>query len=317
MKTLQNYFDSKEVSSDLQKLIFSLLWAGADFYELTLFHYDFKNFYADTTNKSGDRQLKIDVAANDVFVGLLKENDVALIASEELAEPIKGKAGGKYAVAFDPLDGSSIVDADMSVGSIIGIYEGNSVIGRKGDEQVAALAFVYGPQFTFFLTVGQGTISGVYRPEKYPYDIVAEQRNEQFYVSNERVILEEDGKYFAPGNLRAASNEAWYMKTLQKWIKDGYTLRYSGGMVPDIGHIFIKGGGIFLYPGTEQKPDGKLRLLYECAPFAFLIEQAGGKALTQKGERILDILVEFPHQTTTVFLGSKNDVEKTVAQIKA
>jgi fructose-1,6-bisphosphatase len=317
MKTLQNYFDSKNVSPDLQKLIFSLLWAGADFYELTLFHYDFKNFYADTTNKSGDRQLKIDVAANDVFVGLLKENDVALIASEELAEPIKGKSGGKYAVAFDPLDGSSIVDADMSVGSIVGIYEGNSVIGRKGDEQVAALAFVYGPQFTFFLTVGQGTISGVYRPEKYPYDIVAEQRNEQFYISNEQVVLAEDGKYFAPGNLRAASNEAWYMKTLQKWIKGGYTLRYSGGMVPDIGHIFVKGGGIFLYPGTEQKPDGKLRLLYECAPFAFLIEQAGGKALTQKGERILDILVEFPHQTTTVFLGSKNDVEKTIAQIRA
>lgn len=317
MKTLQSYFDSRKVSLDLQELIFSLLWAGANFYELTLFHYDFQNFYADTTNKSGDRQLKIDVAANDVFVRLLKENDVALIASEELAEPIKGKSGGKYAVAFDPLDGSSIVDADMSVGSIVGVYEGDSVIGRKGCEQVAALAFVYGPQFTFFITVGQGTIAGVYRPENYPDDIAEEKRHDQFYVSNEDVTLAEDGKYFAPGNLRAAASETWYMEALQDWIKAGSTLRYSGGMVPDIGHIFIKGGGIFLYPGTAQKPEGKLRLLYECAPFALLVEQAGGKALTQKGDRVLDIVVDFPHQTTSIFLGSKNDVEKIIGKIKS
>jgi fructose-1,6-bisphosphatase len=157
----------------------------------------------------------------------------------------------------------------------------------------------------------------MYRPENYPEDIAEEKRRDQFFVSNESVTLAEDGKYFAPGNLRAASTEGWYMKTLQGWIKDGYTLRYSGGMVPDIGHIFIKGGGIFLYPGTEQKPDGKLRLLYECAPFAFLVEQAGGKALTQKGGRVLDIVVEFPHQTTTVFLGSANDVEKTVGKAKS
>ena len=314
MKTVQKYFDTHEVSVDLQKLIFTLLWAGADFYEYTLFRYDFHNFYADTVNKSGDRQLKIDVAANGVFVDALRESDVALIASEELAEPIKGRSGGKYAVAFDPLDGSSVVDADFAIGSIVGIYEGATLLGKKGNDQVASLAIIYGPQMLVYLTVGKGTIACVYRPENYPDEIVEEKRNDQFFVFQEKVQVSPEAKYFAPGNLRAA-HDGWYEKVLKDWISSGYTLRYSGGMVPDIGHIFTKGGGIFLYPGTEQKPEGKLRLLYECAPFAFLMEQASGVALDQTGSRILEIPIEYPHQTTPVFLGSKVEVEKVMKTI--
>jgi len=318
MKTLQKYFDSQKTAPDLQQLIFSLLWAGADFYEFVLFRHDFENSYSGELNKTGDKQLKVDVTANNYFVDALRKNgNVSLIASEELAEPIEGESDGKYVVAFDPLDGSSIVDANFSVGAIIGIYEGNSLIGRTGSEQVASFVFTYGSQFTFFLTTGQGTIAGIYRPGDFPDKIVEDQKmRDQFFILTEKVTLTEDGKYFAPGNLRAAANEKWYMKALQEWIKENYTLRYSGGMVPDIGHILTKGGGIFLYPGTSQKPDGKLRLLYECAPFAFIVEQAGGVALNQKGERILDIPVEFPHQTTPIFIGSKNEVEKILSKAK-
>ncbi len=114
-------------------------------------------------------------------------------------------------------------------------------------------------------------------------------------------------KIFAPGNLRACGSEEWYVKLLEHWAKNDYTLRYSGGMVPDVNQILKKGCGVFTYPGYAEKPQGKLRLLYECAPMAFLMEQAGGDGVSNKG-RILDISIEKLDQRTPVFLGSKKEI---------
>lgn len=255
--------------------------------------------YAGSENSYGERQLKLDVYSNQLFQdALLKNLHVSSIASEELPEEIKGKGGSDgYSVAFDPLDGSSLVDVNLAVGSIIGIYKGDGFIGRKGSEQVAALIVVYGPRLTFMITHGKGVFEYLYK------DAVGK------FAGNGVVKLDSGKKYFAPGNLRVSASEAWYVKLMEHWMKNEYTLRYSGGMVPDVNHLLKKGGGIFTYPGSKEKPEGKLRLLYECAPMAFLMEQAGGMACDQRGVRILDLEVQKLDQRTPIFLGAKQEVE--------
>ncbi len=122
---------------------------------------------------------------------------------------------------------------------------------------------------------------------------------------------------FAPGNLRACSdpNVKWYVDLMQFWLSNDYILRYSGGMVPDVNQILKKGGGIFTYPGYSEMPQGKLRLLYECAPMAFLMEQAGGVAFSADGE-ILDLNIEKIDQRTPIFIGSKKEVELVQSYFK-
>lgn len=291
---------------------------------------------AGTKNVFGESQLAIDVEANNLFLEILKTSgDIASIASEELeaeekgmwsggntdfgAEgvvrgPISPTAGDTYSVAFDPLDGSSLVDVNLSVGSIFGIYKGAGFIGRTGAEQVAAIIAVYGPRLTFMVTLGSGVFEFLY-----------DGATKKFALSGE-IKLTGEKKIFAPGNLRACVSEAWYMKLLEFWSKNGYTLRYSGGMVPDVNHILKKGSGVFSYPGYKEKPEGKLRLLYECAPMAFLAEQAGGAAVVggkssggaeQGGmKRILDLKIEKLDQRTPIFLGSKKEVEMALSFMK-
>lgn len=282
---------------------------------------------AGTQNVYGENQLKADVAANDIFMRMLKRNAaVASIASEELegeetGAGVAGKGGvaagagssgngaGKdaagtddavFSVAFDPLDGSSLVDANLAVGSIIGVYRGKGFLGRKGGEQVAALIAVYGPRLTLIVTAGKTVAEFLY-----------DGKTGLFCHAGE-VKIADVGKIFAPGNLRACSLEKCYLEMLSYWAKHGYTLRYSGGMVPDVNQILKKGGGIFCYPGYREKPEGKLRLLYECAPIAMIVEKAGGVAVAGMG-RVLDLKIEKLDQRTPIFLGSKKEVEKVLS----
>lgn len=254
---------------------------------------------AGTKNVYGEEQLRLDVLAEKVFENQFKKcPQIGLIASEELYSEIRLGDGG-YAVAFDPLDGSSLVDVNFAVGSIVAIYKADSFIGRKGREQVAVLFAVYGPRTTVMLSFGKGV---------FEYTLHADS----FVLSRKDVRLSDRSGFFAPGNLRAAAERDDYLKLLNGWVKKRYTLRYSGGMVPDINHILLKGGGIFTYPAYSEAPDGKLRLLFECAPMAYLVEQAGGMASDGKMS-ILDKQVRELSQRTPILIGSAKEVEAAMA----
>lgn len=255
---------------------------------------------AGTSNMYGEAQLELDVLSNSIFVKELTDSHyTSCLASEEMEEicKIPEEKKGKYAVVFDPLDGSSLVDANMAIGSIFGIYEAEHVMGKTGDDQVASIIIVYGPRVSLLYTARNGV-------HEFILNAVGE-----FILSKENIKLEKDAKHFAPGNLRAVATEKKYRKLVDSWMDEKYTLRYSGGMVPDINHMFMKEEGVFTYPGYHEKPDGKLRLLYECAPIALLVEEAGGRATNGK-ERILDLEITSLDQRTPIFVGSENEVIK-------
>ena len=226
---------------------------------------------------------------------------VAAYCSEELEGLGQGSEGGIYSVFFDPLDGSSLFDVNFSVGTIIGIYKGANVMGRSPREQVAALYAMYGPRTTLMLSVGNGVHEFLLTEEGWT-------------LLTEKVELKGNKKYFAPGNLRATEEREDYFKLVNEYMKEKYTLRYSGGMVPDINHMLKKGSGIFLYPGMPSAPDGKLRLLYECGPMAYLMEQAGGASSDGEGS-ILDVKVKDLHQRSPIFLGAQEEVQRAVAAL--
>lgn len=264
---------------------------------------------AGSQNVYGEKQLKLDVLSNDFFTEALTRHPfVSMVASEELEESMDGPAGDEgYSVAYDPLDGSSLVDVNLAVGTIAGFYKGKGFLGRRGSDQVAALIAVYGPRLTFMVSVGHGVTEFIYN-----------QSQKDFVVNTESIKVGESKKMFAPGNLRACSDPQvkWYMDLMTYWLGNDYTLRYSGGMVPDVNQILKKGGGVFTYPGYSEMPNGKLRVLYECAPMAFLMEQAGGVAYSADGP-ILDLPLEKLDQRTPIFLGSKNEVELVQKYLKS
>lgn len=266
-----------------------------------------KGELAGSENVYGEKQLALDIQANQIVLDVLKASGlVSSVASEELEDivilsPSKDDSA-KFSVVLDPLDGSSLVDVNFAVGSIFGIYPSCDLISRTGDEQLAACYAVYGPHTTFVLTFKKGT---------HEFRL---NDDGNFYLTKENLHISEESKYFAPGNLRAASEREDYLKLVNEWIKKGLTLRYSGGMVPDINHILLKGSGVFTYPGYSKTPQGKLRLLFECNPFALLVEQAGGAAIDGK-ERILSKRIIELHQRTPIFIGSKQTVELLVVPL--
>lgn len=251
---------------------------------------------AGTKNIYGEEQLALDVLADKIMQEELKKNPlIGLLASEELDDEMK-VGEGDYAVCYDPLDGSSLVDVNLSVGTIVGIYKAKTFIGVKGSEQLASFIVVYGPATSVLLTVGNGVAKFLMNDDG---DFVF--CGDEFKVGA--------GKMFAPGNLRACAFRKDYLELLNYWCMEQYTLRYSGGMVPDVNQILLKGKGIFSYPGYEEAPQGKLRLLFECAPMALLMEQAGGAASDGK-MRILDKELKELSQRTPIFIGSKEEVDR-------
>ena len=318
MITFQAYLRQKGIDTGLQTVLTDL---AAIFLEISGALDSRSEGYAGSENIYGDRQVKMDLISNDFFVDHLRKNEaVLLMGSEELKEPIiknksrnsavsrkavkkESKTAG-FSVVFDPLDGSSIVDTNLAVGTIVGVYRGGELLGRKGKEQVAAVVAVYGPKLTFLITTGDGV-------DEFLYD----RSSRTFVLFHEKIRMNVTGKIYAPGNLKASVSESWYAELLKDWIKGGYSLRYSGGMVPDVNQILKKGGGIFVYPGSKSAPDGKLRLLYECAPVAYIIEQAGGKA--HSGEKdILDVTIESYQQQSPFFCGAVKEVEKALQHLK-
>jgi len=247
--------------------------------------------YSDSENTSGEEQLKLDVKSDYIIEQAFKNiSIVKALVSEEKEGVLELHDEGKYTICYDPLDGSSLADVNLSVGSIFGIYEGE----LKGENLVASAYVVYGPRIELVVATKES------KPQHY-------RANEGFFDFIEEVTLDEKGKLNAPGGTQQnwSDNHKTFVDDL---FAQGYRLRYSGGMVPDLHQILLKGGGIFSYPGTSDKPDGKLRQLFEVIPFAFMYEQAGGQAIDSKGMRLMELIPAHPHDTSPCFFGSNYEI---------
>lgn len=304
MKNLGDFLRGCEVGQELSKVLSSLAVSVKSISE-SIHNTDVGK--AGSTNVYGEEQLALDVLADRIVSDACKKSGVVgLIASEEL--PTEVRVGdGRFAVAYDPLDGSSLVDVNLAVGTIFGIYDGiKTFTGVNGDDQVAAMVAVYGPRTIILLALKDA--AGVYEFTLKDGEFVL-TRGEGFGDAAFAPLSVGEGKMFAPGNLRACSENPKYLGLLEYWVKEQYTLRYSGGMVPDVVQILLKGKGVFSYPPYSKYPNGKLRILFECAPLSFLMEKAGGAASDGK-VRILEKVVSEVSERTPIFIGSKLEVKR-------
>lgn len=257
---------------------------------------------AGTQNEFGEDQLELDVVADNLIREFLCESGlVCCYISEEQPDVVELDTKGEYSVVFDPLDGSSLVDANFAIGSIFGIYKGGDVIGSTPREQVAAMYVLYGPRTLLVVSVGNG---------KGVHEFILNDVGE-FVLLRDHLGIGDDAKNYSPGNLRAITTNDGYKKAIDGWMSDEKTLRYSGCMVADIHHILSKGQGVFTNVGggaDSKYPEGKLRHVFECGPFAYLVEEAGGAA-SDGSTAILDKAITTVDQRTPLIIGSKNDVD--------
>lgn len=253
---------------------------------------------AGTSNLYGEEQLALDVLSDRILRKRLSHSGVVCnIASEEMDEiyQVTSNPQGMFSVAYDPLDGSSLVDVNLAVGTIVGIYQGNNLL-QPGRTMVGAMYILYGPRVSMVYSVGKGV-----------YEFTMNHLME-FTLTREHVQMKPSGDIYSPGGLRkkyTPENEAYI-----RYLEDkGAKLRYSGGFVPDINQVLMKGKGIFMYPALTDAPNGKLRLLFELNPMAYLVEQAGGAA-TNGCVPILDMVPEGLDQRAPIYIGCKDDVAK-------
>ncbi len=290
---LRRYLREMEVDRDLTRLICEI--ANASKYIINSIRTGDLGV-AGTSNLYGEDQLALDVLSDRIIRKRLSHSGVvANMVSEETPEivSVSTDVEGKYSVAFDPLDGSSLVDVNLAVGTIVSIYEGGNVL-QPGRNQVAAMYILYGPRTTLVYSSGDGV-----------HEFAMNQLMEYTLVQ-ENLQMAPKGTIYSPGGQRNL-----YTPGIEKFVsymeQNGAKLRYSGGFVPDINQILVKGQGVFMYPHLQDKPMGKLRVLYELNPMAYLIEQAGGAASTGRG-RILDLEPQGIDDRAPVFIGSKEDV---------
>lgn len=274
-------------------------------------------------NVQGEEQKKLDVVSNDIFSMCLRNTGrTGVIASEEEEHPIavEETTSGNYIVVFDPLDGSSNIDAGISVGSIFGIYEPSEScivdpddpaktletcvtnVCQPGKNLLAAGYCLYSSCTIFVLTIGDGV-----------YGFTLDPYVGEFVLTHERIQIPESGKIYAfnEGNygLWAPEVKAYMdsLKDAERWGGKPYSARYIGSLVGDF-HRTLLYGGIYGYPADSKSPDGKLRLLYECAPMSMIVEQAGGRGSTGD-ERVLDVQPSKVHQRVPFYVGSTKEVD--------
>lgn len=271
------------------------------------------------TNIQGEDQQKLDVFANNQFIKALTGRKVICgIASEENDEYIPINNDGRYIIAMDPLDGSSNIDVNVSIGTIFSIYHRITPVGhqvraedflQKGTQQVAAGYVIYGSSTMLVYTTGNGVNGFTYDPGIGVY-----------FLSHPDMKFPQQGKVYSmnEGNVNKCSagvkQYIEYCKHIDSATKRPYTGRYIGSLVADFHRNLIK-GGIYMYPATTDAENGKLRLLYECNPLAFIAEQAGGKA-SDGHRRIMDIEPVNLHQRVPFFTGNTHMVDKLEELIK-
>jgi len=269
-------------------------------------------------NVHAEEVKKLDLVANSAFVTALKSTgEVCVMVSEEEENiVIVGKPNsGNFAIAFDPLDGSANLDANVSVGSIFSIWPKKSEgelgsekdVLRSGKEMVVGGYALYGSSTMLVLTLGNGV-----------HGFTLDQAVGEFVLTHPNIKIKEEGNIYSINE----GNAAFWEKGTQDYVaeiksskgKSPYSLRYIGSMVADV-HRTLLYGGIFMYPADSKSPNGKLRYLYEVAPLSFIMEQAGGKSSTGKIP-CLDIIPDRIHQRVPVFMGSRKNVEKLEAYHK-
>ncbi|MFC3150687.1 class 1 fructose-bisphosphatase [Litoribrevibacter euphylliae] len=273
----------------------------------------------DHENVQGETQKKLDVISNDLLKDALKQSPhVFGIASEEEDFAVQGNDEGEYLVTFDPLDGSSNIDINVSVGTIFSIMKttGKSDLNedflQAGSQQIAAGYVLYGPSSILVMTTGQGV-------SMWTLDNTVGE----YLLTTPDVKIPEQTKEFAIN----MSNQRFWAEPVQNYVADllageegpigkRFNMRWVAAMVAEV-HRILTRGGIFMYPWDSREPNkaGKLRLMYEGNPMAFLVEQAGGLCRTDK-ERMLDVQPSEIHQRVPVFLGSKEEVERAMAYHK-
>lgn len=308
---------SKEERSDLALLIGSIQLACKGV-SSGVMRAGVSNLYglAGSTNVQGEDVKKLDILANEYFINSLSFSErVAVMVSEENPEiiTVSEHMSGQYVVVFDPLDGSSNIDAAVPVGSIFGIYKkiSNSATGtvedvlQQGNKLVAAGYAMYGSCTMIVISTGAG-VNG------FTLDLTLGD----FVLTHPNIRVPKRGQIYSVNEGNAASWDSHVTAYVhdKKHPSNGgkvYSQRYVGSMVADV-HRTLLYGGIFMYPADKKSPNGKLRLLYECNPMAFLMEQAGGKATTGR-ERILDLQPTSIHQRVPIFLGSLDDIDDVLA----
>lgn len=266
---------------------------------------------AGKTNIQGEEVQKLDELANQLMIEYLSvSGEFFALASEELDQPIFPEEGkdAKYIIAFDPLDGSSNIDVNVNIGTIFSIHKRvNSDISdflQEGYKQVAAGYIIYGSSTMFVLSTGNGVNGFTLDPSVG-----------MFLLSHPNMKIPEKGKIYS---FNESNIKKWQPQSLVNFVEalkeEGYTSRYIGSMVADVHRTLIK-GGIFAYPADTKNKNGKLRLLYEASPMAFLTVQAGGMATTGY-EEILSIKPEDIHQRVPVFLGGKKEIQQMIQFIE-
>jgi fructose-1,6-bisphosphatase I len=271
------------------------------------------------TNVQGETVQKLDQRANDTFVRAFEDHGglVKALVSEEMEKPwevgggaLESRQHGNYVLFLDPLDGSSNLDANLTVGSIFSIHrlptfdhaDLRTELLRRGTDQVAAGYMLYGPSTILVYTAGAGV-----------HQFTLDPGIGEFVLSASRMKMPPRGKVYSAneGNYprwpRGVQRFIDYLRERDPDTGRPYSSRYSGCLVADVHRFLNGGGGVYLYPGEANKPEGKLRLMYEGAPLAFILEQAGGAASTGT-QRIADILPTTIHQRVPLIIGSREEV---------
>lgn len=321
MQTVEQIFEQNQTPASLVSAIQAVLTASKDITHLLQ-----KGAMAgvlgsaEAENIQGETQKKLDVISNDLLKDTLKACPVvAGIASEEEDLPVVANQGGEYLVIFDPLDGSSNIDINVTVGTIFSILPSNgqdaaaeSTYLQSGRNQLAAGYVLYGPSTMLVMTTGQGVDVFTLDPS-----------SNEFYLTEQKISISPTTQEFAIN----MSNQRFWAESVQSYVADllqgeegplgkRYNMRWVAAMVAEV-HRILTRGGIFMYPwdNRDAKKPGKLRLMYEGNPMSMLVEQAGGLSSTSE-MAIMDVQPENIHQRVPVFLGSKEEVEKAISYKK-
>ena len=319
MKTLEHYLDEARAPDDLRPLLLEIAAICAEISgqirlgALAGIHGD-----AGTGNVQGEKQKKLDVIANELFVeGLSKSGVVCGLASEEMDHAVDVPGGARLLAAFDPLDGSSNIGVNVSIGSIFSVLPAPTKVGPIRDEdfllrgsmQLASGYAIYGPSTELVITIGQGV-----------YCFTLDPKQGDWFQTKGPIRIPEETQEFA---INASNARHWY-PPIQIYINEllagvtgprgkDFNMRWIASMVADIHRILCR-GGVFLYPADQREPEkpGKLRLLYEANPMAFLVSEAGGKS-TNGMEDILLIRPSTLHQRVAVIMGTRDEVGRVLA----